>query len=184
MFIGNFNGQRCTISPMAPNKSICVTGISGSGKTCRLNQIELENAKKKATVVVIDMNHTHTTGQIFMHIRQEYLSLTNRIYAVKDGFDLCLFQPLKNEKGESESVIHLINSTVQALSSSQNMGVRQIAALREAVNDAIRYQRDFENAAQALDFCLSMREDTQSKTVRERLWPLLNCGVLRPSKKT
>lgn len=129
------------------------------------------------------MNHTHAKDQIFPHIRQEYFALTNRIYAVKDGLDLCLFQPLKNARGEDESAINLINSAVQAFSSSQNMGVRQIAALREAVGDAIRYRKDFEDDAQALDLCLSMREDAQSKAVREKLWTLLNCGVLRPSKK-
>lgn len=183
MFIGHFNRKCCSIDPKSPNRHVLITGLSGSGKTCRLNRIELENAKKNATVVVIDLNHTHAEDQIFSHIRYEYLALTNRIYAAKDGLDLCLFQPLKNERGADESVIHLSNSAVQALSSSQNMGVRQIAALREAVGDAIRYRKDFEDDAQALDFCLSMREDAQSKAVRERLWPLLNCGVLRPSKK-
>lgn len=184
MFIGNFNQNHCTISSESPNKSVCITGLSGSGKTCRLNQIELENAKKGATLVVLDMNHTHAKDQIFPHIQQQFMNFENRIYAVKDGFDLCLFQPLKNKKNELEPMVHLINSAVQAFNSSQNMGVRQITALREAVIDAIKYRADFDNDAQALDFCLSMREDAQSEGVRQRLWPLLNCGALHPSSKS
>lgn len=184
MFIGTFNKKHCSISPESPNKSVCITGLSGSGKTCRLNQIELENAKKGTTVVVLDMNHTHAKDQVFTNIRQQYTNFENRIYAVKDGFDLCLFQPLKSQKNELEPMVHLINSAVQAFNSSQNMGVRQIAALREAVIDAIKYRADFKNDAQALDFCLSMREDAQSEGVRQRLWPLLNCGALHPSQKS
>lgn len=183
MFIGNFNHQSCTIGPDSPNKSVCVTGISGSGKTCRLNQIELENVKKGETIVVLDMNHTHTEEQIFSPIRQEYLNISNRIHAVKDGLDLCIFQPLKNQKNEVEPAIHLVNSVVQALSISQNMGVRQIAALREVVIDAIKYRGDFASDTEALDFCLSLREDSYSEAIRQKLWTLLNCGILRPSKK-
>lgn len=183
MFVGNFKGQSCTIDSTAPNRSICVTGLSGSGKTCRLNKIELENTNQNTTFIVLDLNHTHTEEQILPSVREKYERLSHRIDAVRDGFDLCIFQPLKNQKNEVESTLHLINSAVQAFSASQNLGVRQIAALREAVIDAIKYRLDFNSDAEALDFCLSIRDDLPSEAVRQRLWGLLNCGVLRTSNK-
>lgn len=184
MFVGNFNRKRCEISADSPNKSICVTGLSGSGKTCRLNKIELENINSDTTIIVLDTNHTHAEEQILPSIRKKYFEIANRIDAVRDGIDLCIFQPLTNSKNETESPLHLVNSTVQAFSTSQNLGVRQIAALREAVIDAIKYRSDFNSDAEALNFCLSLRDDTPSETVRQRLWNLLNCGILRPSKKS
>lgn len=183
MFIGNFNGRSCTVGTGSPNKSICVTGLSGSGKTCRLNQIELANTNDNTTIIVLDMAYTHTEDQILPSIRKKHTAIANRINAVKDGIDLCIFQPIRNEKNEVESPIHLINSAVEAFSASQNFGVRQIAALREAVIDAIKYRADFESDVEALDFCLSIRDDITAETVRQRLWGLLNCRVLRTSKK-
>ncbi len=73
MYIGNFDGKACWVSQNSPNRSVCVTGISGTGKTTRLNFMELLNAKAGATVLVLDTKQTHTAERIFPCIQEEYL---------------------------------------------------------------------------------------------------------------
>lgn len=52
----------------SPNNSVLMTGISGSGKTCRMNQIELDAALHGKTVIILDLNQTHEYKQIFTSI--------------------------------------------------------------------------------------------------------------------
>lgn len=183
MFLGNFNGNACVTSINSPNSSICVTGLSGTGKTSRLNQIELDGVKKGATVLVLDVNQAHTDERIFPYIREEYLNRVNRIHAVRDGLGLSLLHPIRNPQGEEESFVHLVNSAVQALSSSQRMGVRQIGSLRKAVINAINHPNVFKNEEEALALSLLQQEDVNAEAVYQKLWTLLNCGALKPSSK-
>lgn len=183
MYIGNFNGKSCWISRNSPNCSVCVTGISGMGKTTRLNYIELLNTKSGATVLVLDMNQTHTEGRIFPYIREEYLQYTNRIHALSDGLGLGLLQPMRTPSGVEEPSFHLVNSAVKALSSAQNMGVRQIGALRNAVINAIGHLDSFQTEAEALAISLLQQEDNAADAVYQKLWTLLNCGALKPACK-
>lgn len=99
------------------------------GNTTRLNCMELMNVKEGTTVLILDMNQTHTDGRIFQPIREEYMRKINRINAMKDGLGLGLLQPIHTPHGEEESFVHLVNSAIKVLSSTQSMGVRQISAL-------------------------------------------------------
>lgn len=93
----DFDRKHCFISPESPNKSVCITGHSRSGKTCRLNQIELKNTKKNHNCC-FRHGPFYAKDQVSINIRQQYINFENHIYAVKDGFDLCLFHPLKELK--------------------------------------------------------------------------------------
>ena len=183
MYIGNIDGKLCWVSQSSPNRSVCVTGISGMGKTTRLNYMELLNAKAGAIVLVLDMNQTHTEEQVFPCIREEYLKYANRIHALRDGLGLGLLQPMYAPDGTEEPFFHLVNSAVKALSSAQNMGVRQIGTLRNAVINAIRYRGSFQTEAEALAISLLQQEDSCSEAVYQKLWTLLNCGALKSASK-
>lgn len=183
MYIGNFNGKPCWISQDSPNRSVCITGISGMGKTTRLNFMELMNVNSGATVLVLDMNQTHTEERIFPYIREEYLQYTNRIHVLSDGLGLGLLQPMRMPSGVEEPFFHLVNSAVKALSSAQNMGVRQIGALRNAVINAVRNFGSFQTEAEALALSLLQQEDNAAEAVYQKLWTLLNCGALKPTAK-
>lgn len=183
MYLGNFNGKPCWVSQNSPNCSVCVTGISGMGKTTRLNYMELMNVKAGGTVLVLDLNQTHTEERIFPLIREEYLQYVNRIHALSDGLGLGLLQPMRTPSGEEEPFFHLVNSAVKALSSAQNMGVRQIGALRNAVINAVRNFGSFQTEAEALALSLLQQEDNAAEAVYQKLWTLLNCGALKPASK-
>lgn len=183
MYIGNFNGKSCWISRNSPNRSVCMTGISGMGKTTRLNYMELVNAKAGATVLILDMNQSHAEEQIFPLIREEYQRWINRIHVLQDGLGDGILQPMYSPNGEEEPFFHLVNSAVKALSSSQNMGVRQIGALRNAVIDAIGNLGSFQTEAEALAISLLQQEDSHAEAVYQKLWTLLNCGALKPASK-
>lgn len=183
MYVGNFDGKSCWVSQNSPNRSVCMTGISGMGKTTRLNYMELMTAKAGATVLVLDMNQTHTEERIFPYIREEYLRYANRIHALHDGLGLGLLQPMRAPNGEEEPYFHLVNSAVKALSSSQNMGIRQIGALRNAVIKAIEHLAGFQTEAEALAISLLQQEDSYAGAVYQKLWTLLNCGALKAASK-
>ena len=46
MYLGKFQGRNCVSSKFSPNESICITGLSGTGKTVRLQKIEIEAARE------------------------------------------------------------------------------------------------------------------------------------------
>lgn len=53
IYLGTLGTNVCQISDKAANSSILINGISGSGKTTRMLQIELQSVADKNTVIVI-----------------------------------------------------------------------------------------------------------------------------------
>ena len=178
MYVGNLENQACYISSHAPNTSVCLTGISGSGKTVRMQKIELDCVKCGQTVLVIDTNRTHTEEQIFPHLRQEYQMYINRINAVRDGLDIRF---LTFMSGQYENFFTLVNSAVNALTAGQRFGVKQIGILRSAVTEAIKNRGSFGTDVEAVAYFLL--NNKKGAEVYQKLWTILNCGVLRPSGK-
>lgn len=181
MFLGTTAGKPCHTGKSSPNSSISITGISGSGKTCRMNQIELDEVKQGNTVLVIDYGRTHSNQAIFTEIRQEYMEFLNYVDASADALGIRLFSPLKNSDGRTESFVSLVNSAVQGLGSSINLGGRQEAALREAVIEAISCLEDAKdkNEAEVLLTVFEGHQDTARTMVYQKLWTVLNCNILR-----
>lgn len=183
MYVGDVNGQQCCISQFAPNASICMTGISGSGKTVRMQKIELDCVQNGATVIVFDLNQTHTESQIFAPIYEAYNLNINRIEALKDGINLSFLTAMQSAQGEQESFVSLVNSAVNALTAGQNMGLQQVGVLRKAVMNAVKNRPHFQTDVEAIAYFLLQDDDARANAVYQRLWTVLNSGVLRPSKK-
>lgn len=180
MYVGKLElTQKVYIASDSPNKSVLLTGISGSGKTTRLNQIELELVNRGETVLVVDVNQTHSWHHIYQEIREQFFSLTNYIHVAKDGMGNGLLNPLN----EREDLVNLINSAVYALSANLNMGSRQIGVLRQAVIAAAECRYAFNSEAEAIASALLSRDDAIGEVVYDKLWTVLNCGALRPSGK-
>ena len=131
---------------------------------------------------MLDINGTHKEMRIFPQIRQDFTSLQNRIDALKDGLGLRLFRPMQSAQGE-EPFFRFVNSTVQALSSSQGMGIRQIGTLREAVIWTIQNVNNFQTEEEAFLAGLDKQEAPYKEVIYERFWTILNCGVLKPCSK-
>lgn len=182
MRIGAVGGKPCVISLNTPNRSVCITGLSGTGKTVRLTQLELESLQEGAVVVVIDLGQTHRPDEIFEPLKGKFLQKAVYFDAM-EGLGLGLFHTLETAQGKREPFAHVVNSAVSALSAGQRMGVGQIGALREAVIDVVQNRRSFENEAEALAFALKSRADNDGRAaaVYQKLWTFLHCGVLGSS---
>ncbi|MCD8000722.1 MAG: ATP-binding protein [Clostridiales bacterium] len=178
MYIGKIGNDSVEIGAGSPNSSILITGMSGSGKTCRLNQIEFEAAMNGDTVLVLDMNQTHEEGQIFGPLRERYKHLENRIRIFEEGMELRFLQPMQNE-----SFVNLVNSAINSLAAATRLGTRQIRALRTAVIYAIQNAVKFENEMTAITAGLLQQSSRDADAVYEKLWTLLNYGVFRASSK-
>ena len=183
MFLGMCQFSECRVSGKAPNNSVCITGLSGSGKTSRMHVMELDAVKNGNTVLIIDIGQTHSQERIFKKIREEYLEYANYIYAVCDGLGLDLLRPMKNISGGEELSVNHINSVVQSFSSSCEMGVQQQAILREAVIDAMDFQSKNPqmSESEALIAAFMRKRSVRWDGVYQKLWTVLNCNALRPS---
>lgn len=186
MYLGKCEGLDCIVSPSAPNSSVLITGQSGSGKSCRQNQIELAEVQSENTVIVIDVSQNHSEKDIFSPILCRYKQCLNRIDVAKDGIGINLLSPISNRQGKFESYVNLVNSNVYAFSSTWRMGVGQQAILREAIEMAIVYINENHNLSDedALRMAFSAKEkNTKWQAVYQRLWTILNCGALRSGEK-
>lgn len=124
MQIGITEESACCLSAFVENKHVGITGMSGSGKSVRLNQLELNAVKDGKTVIVFDINQSHAAENIFLPVRGEYESYVNRIEAKSDGIDIKFLQPIQGKNGWMEDYVDVISSTTYALGMPQRMGNR------------------------------------------------------------
>ncbi|MGL5436923.1 MAG: ATP-binding protein [Lachnospiraceae bacterium] len=180
MYIGNIQTTIINTSPNSPNNSLFITGISGSGKTCRMNRIELDAAQNGGTVIVFDLSHTHESSQMLQQIAPIYQQFENRIDILNDGINISL---LKSLNGNDESFASIINTATNILSSTARLGSRQICALREAIIWAFQHQQSFPNDIDAIAHGLGLQEHDSALQVYNKLWSLFNCNAIRESSK-
>lgn len=174
---------RCGIGKDSPNQSVCITGLSGTGKTVRLQQIELSAIQEGGVVIVVDVGSTHVEEEVFEPLRGRFSHQVNCLEAM-DGLGLGIFRALESPQGKKEPFTAIVNSAVQALSSGMGMGVCQQGALREAVIEAVQSRGAIEDEAAALAYALKSREgDRYVDAVYNKLWTLLHCGVLKASRQ-
>lgn len=186
MYIGKCSGYDCYVSETSNNRSVIITGQSGSGKSCKINQMELKEILNGNTVIVIDYSQNHREQDIFQAVRKEYLPYSHRIDAVKDGLGMEILSPIVNDQGAHESFINLVNSNVRAFSSSQQMGIRQQAIIREVVEAGIKLKKqnpDLSEEEILKKIFLSDTENALYQIVYQKLWTVLNCNALRTGIK-
>ena len=80
MYIGTIsNGAEVMIGKASPNSHIVITGMSGTGKSVRIADIEKHILAENGTIVVLDVNGTHS-GLMNDHY--------NHISAREDGLNI------------------------------------------------------------------------------------------------
>lgn len=183
ILIGKTDDILCFRSENAANGHICITGTSGNGKTARLNQLELNAVKDGKTVLILDINQSHSAENIFSFIREEYVSYVNRIDAKRDGIDIRFLQPIQGKNGQTEDIVNVINSTAYALGIPLKMGSRQMGVLREAGLYAIRHICEFSAEMAAIEAGIMQMDNEVANVVYQKLWTLINSNVLRQSDK-
>lgn len=179
-YIGKLSKNDCTISDSAANQSVLVTGISGSGKTCRVHQMELKTVYNGQTVIVFDVGNSHNPKQIFQPIRSEYEALSNRIPVIQAGIDPHFFSSDCSPQLQSTPEFLIINNIAQAISKPANLGVNQTKVLRNAISNAFHKYTAEDNEMQLIGSALK-ELGTVGENLYQRLWPLFECNVFRPS---
>lgn len=179
MYIGKIQGLPVMTATDAANQSVICFGASGTGKTCRMQQIELAEAVQERTVIVLDMHQTHEVNQIFRPISNEYEKQVNRISVLQDGININFLQM---NDGSREEFITTVNSVVTALSSPFSLGIKQLIALREAVIFGIRHLNQFTDGMTAIGAGLQMQGTDASQYVLNKLWTLLYLQVFHGNR--
>lgn len=186
MYVGMYDRKPVKII-RGNQKNIVLTGIPGSGKTCRMQKIELETVKEGGTAIVVDVTPAHTVDRILRHISPDYEKVTNRIDAVKDGLDVQFLTSNTNSMGEEESDYRVINSVVNAIKTNRN-GSRQIGVLRDSITEAKQYKNLFPTMCD-IEILKNVLEKNKkhnnpvTDSVYNQLWPLFQANVFRHGNK-
>lgn len=177
-YLGNLKQNKCRIACSSANQSILITGISGSGKTCRMQQMELDAAHTGQTIIVIDTAHGHDSEQIFSPICSDYEPVTNRISALRDGINL---HPFFSGEQRNTPDFLTINNITQAISRPANLGVNQTKLLRIAISTICHNYIPGTDDWQSIGSKLKAL-GTPGENLFERLWMLFECNVIRTGK--
>lgn len=175
MIIGKTkNGKKfIEMAEIAPNQSISITGISGSGKTTTQEFLERAFQKEGRTVIVLDLNGTHMNW---------HSADVNRISVKDDGIDIA-FLDTALIKRNIETEVGFISDLAECLAKITNCGIRQLGILRTAVEFAVRHREDYSSDMDAIADGLLSQENERAKGVYEKLWGILTGGFFRKSNK-
>lgn len=166
------NGLPVVISDDSPNDNLCIFGKSGVGKSTRITEIVNDVSATGETVICFDLD-----GTIVLDELQNY----NLIDALQDGLNLKLLQ--QNECEIEENYVTFISYVTKIIAETNNFGVRQIGALREAIEYGVTHQKEFETELEAIARGLVLQDSAVANGVYNRLWSVLNCNVFRKSVK-
>lgn len=100
----------------------------------------------------------------------------NYISAKTDGIGIELF-----EGNDGPEVIEYITDVMTHIC---NLKIRQVGAMRNAVQYAIENKSQFSTELDAIDKGLKLQDSGVSESVRNHLWGLVNSHCIRPSSRT
>lgn len=174
-YIGRIKeGHSVYISRESPNQHCIITGISGSGKSVRILDIERYAVEKGGTIIAVDINGTH---------EQVDADCFNFISAQDDGLNIRFLDTSLVEM-KRESLPNLIQYAIETLAPREMRGACQLAVLRKAIIFAIEHREDFPNEMSAVLSGLEQQEETAALGAYNHLYSILEGGVFRESSKS
>lgn len=147
-----------------------ISGISGTGKTVKCHQLELQLAMSGQALVVLNFHSTHDENQIFHDIRQVYQKFRTDFDMFEEGIAFDILAPMRFENGRVESSYEIVNGVVSAFTSVLKLGIDQKIALRKAVEFAVKNHLFFESCGEAIRAGLQAAGNADSKKVLDRLY--------------
>lgn len=173
-YIGKTSGGKdVCISKDSPNQHIIITGISGAGKSVRIEDIERQIIEEGGTVVAFDVNGTHSD------IESEYF---NYISAQEDGLDIKLLDISLVKEGK-ETRTNLVQYVMETICPRQLRGASQLAAVRKAITFAIDNRLQFSCDMEAIAYGLGEQEEQPAMGAYNHLCPVLEGGIFRNTNK-
>ena len=174
MYLGKTKiNQEVRISKEAPNLSTVVTGVSGSGKSERVADMENHIIHEGGTVLAFDLDGTHPEVDN---------KNVNVIDARRDGIPLKILDP-DILKRAPEDVASYVSSVAEVLLSAYRSGDRQMGVLREAIMFGLKHRDRFICDFEAIEEGLNVIGTNTALGVRDKIWPLLRCNIFRKGQK-
>lgn len=172
--IGNLkDGTKVNVADSSPNWHMVLFGISGAGKTSRLNHILPRLIENGGTVIEFDMNGKDDKTGV-MNV--------NRISAVNDGLNFHFLDTDSVETGK-ESYSNFVSYMVDILSKPWKLGVRQEGALREAIEFAIEHKDEYASEWEAIGAGLELQSTSVARGVYNKFWSIMKGGIFRENPK-
>lgn len=167
------SGKEACIGKDSPNEHIIITGISGSGKSVRIADLERHIIDSGGTTIVLDMNGTHEkiNGAKCCHIS-----------AQEDGLNVRLLDTILVESGK-ETMTNLLQYALETLCPRQLRGSCQLAAVRNALKFAIEHHDDFPEEMQAIAYGLEAQDSNPAVGAYNHLCDILEGSIFRRSNK-
>lgn len=176
MYLGKKNNICCTSASDAMNESVLITGLSGSGKSTRMQEMELYSAKQEHTAIVIDASYSHTAEQLFSGIKDTYEEYTVRIRSQEDGLTIPLLEPQSCTDARQE--YSRISQAANTLAVAYHLGPAQTGILRNALTTAYMDIANYPDTLSAIKVGLEA-QGKDGCAVYSRLWSIFECGVIR-----
>lgn len=167
------DGRDVNIGNNSPNEHIIITGISGSGKSVRIMDIEQHIINDRGTAIAIDMDGTH--------IENEDLDYQH-ICAQEDGLDLRILDMSRVNEGK-ETMTNLKEYIIETICPRQLRGACQLAAVRKAVEFALCNRSEFSSDMEAIAYGLKEQEEAAALGAYNHLCPILEGDIFRKSSK-
>lgn len=173
-YLGQISGGKSVnIGQSSANAHVIITGISGSGKSVRLADIEKHIMDDKGTIIAFDINGTHSK------IAGEYC---NYISAQEDGLNVKFLDTSLVIEGE-ETLANLIDYVMETICPRQMRGACQLAAVRRALQFAIENSERFDCEMAAISEGLKMQEEAAALGAYNHLYSVLEGQIFRNSAK-
>lgn len=177
MFVGRIQGESVYVAPEAANNHVLVTGVSGSGKTFRLGQIEQACVTEGKTVIAIDFNGAWAaSGERQSRLLEDERGDLCYISALQNGIDMSFLPPVPTYAGEQVAVVTRVCSI---LAGPIRLGNCEINTLRRAVLFAMLHKADFPDEMAAITYGLYQQGTKCAESVYSKLWSVLMSGIFR-----
>lgn len=165
--------QDVMIGKNSPNQHLIISGISGSGKSVRIADVERRIIGEGGTVIAFDINGTH---------EQINEDCCNWISAQKDGLDVNFLDMSLVNTGE-ETLSNLVEYVKKTLCPRQMRGACQLNAVRKAIHFALKNRANFGSDIEAIACGLEELDDPAAAGAYNHLCPILEGGIFRKSVK-
>ena len=172
-YVGITGDKKIEISQESMNSHVLITGMSGSGKSVRMTDMEMEAVREGKTVLVLDKDGTH------YNIPEEF---KNIISVLEDGLNVNLLKDIRDAESLEERKVQVMY-VADILAAGQMLGDRQMYCLRIAVDHAAECMEEYPTEMEAINHCLEDQKGNSAEGVRSRLWGILSGNLLRPSTK-
>ena len=173
MLIGYLNnGEEVYLDSESANKSIVIIGTPGMGKTVMANTCVSSLQKEKKTAISFKLD-----GSPIMEGEN-----VNVIDPIGDGIDIRILNEHYKDLDANQQ-IQYVGGILDALVGSQNLGIRQIGALRNAIIFANENRDETKDDLKAIGDALIKQDTVAADGVYNRLWEVFEANIFRTSKK-